>query len=247
MKTRAFSDEDLALYLDGEASETLIQEIEAARLKDTKLSSELDRMRVAQAAFVADQDSFLAAAPPMPGLPAPARSAVPWAPALGGMVAGLVIAAGLAWPFLSKDDPDWRDVVANYQSLYVTETLAGAVEPQSALDAKLVELSGVLGIDLTALPDIDGLDYRRAQQLGYEGAPLAQLTFLTHDGGPVALCILRTSGPDSENIQADTLSGLSAFSWVDNGFGVLLIGPQGDATLPEAATMFRAALRDAAA
>lgn len=247
MKTRAFSDEDLTRFLDGEASETLTLEIEAARLKDTKLSADLDNMRAAQAAFVADQDAFLSAAPPMPDFPAPSRKAVPWAPALGGMAAGLIIAAGLAWPLLSKDNPDWRDVIANYQSLYVTETLSGAVDPQHSLDAKLTELSGVLGIDLTTLPDVDGLNYRRAQQLGFRGAPLAQLTYLTPDGGPVALCILRVAGPNSDGIEAETLEGMAAFSWVDNGYGVLLIGPLDDTTLPEAATIFRAALKDAAA
>ena len=247
MTKRVFSDEDLTLFLDGEASEAVAQEIEAALITDPALVASLDEMRAAQAAFVADQDALLAVAPPIPDLPGAAQTTFPWVAAFGGMAAGLVIAAGLSWSILTQDAPDWRDVVANYQSLYVTETLAGPVEPESALEAKLTDLSGVLGLDLTTLPTVDGLEYRRAQQLGYLGTPLAQLTFLTPDGGPVALCILRVGGPNSDGIEAETLEGMAAFSWVDNGYGVLLIGPQGDTTLPDAATVFRAALRDAAA
>lgn len=247
MTQRAFSEDDLTLFLDGEAPDPLAKEIEAALSKDKDLAAYLDSMRSGQAQFVADQEALLSAAPALPDLPAPVRPPRAWAPALAGLAAGLVIATGVSWSLSTDEEPDWRAVVANYQSLYVTETLTGPAETQSARDAKLLELSGVLGIDLTDLPDVDGLLYRRAQQLGYQGHPLAQLTFLTAEGGPVALCILHQDAPGSAGIEASTLDGMAAYSWVDNGFGVLLIGPQGDSTLPEAATIFRAALKDAAA
>lgn len=245
MTERAFSDEDLALFLDGEASEALTREIESALAQDPSLSAEVNSLRAAQASYVSAQEDLLSLSPAMPELPRRERGMPAMLPAFVGLAAGLVIAATVSWSLLSKPEPGWREVVANYQSLYVTETLSGVAEPQSISKAKLTELSEVLGLDLTNLPEVDGLAYRRAQQLGYKGAPLAQLTFLTANGGPVALCILRTGGADSSEIEADTLEGMAAYSWVDDGFGVLLIGPLGDSTLSEAAQTFRAALKGA--
>ncbi|MEO0370211.1 MAG: hypothetical protein AAF231_02035 [Pseudomonadota bacterium] len=248
---RSFTDEDLTAYLDGEASAALTHDIEKQLEDDPALAAELQALRAAEAAFTADQDALLSLAPSMPALPATPRTTPAWITALGGMAAGLVIAAGFTWSLMSGQgsgqDPDWRAVVANYQSLYVTETLAGVAEPQSVSEAKLAELSGVLGLDLTDLPKVDGLNYRRAQQLGYQGTPLAQLTFLTEDGGPVALCILQVGGPDSDGVETQVLDGLAAYSWVDNGYGVLLIGPLDDARLEGAAETFRNALKDPAA
>ncbi len=96
---------------------------------------------------------------------------------------GVIAAIGVTWSTWQTQEEGWRDVVANYQSLYVTETLA-QVDQQRA---DLKRLSGALGIDLTALPEVEGLSFKRAQQLGFNGRPLAQLTFLTAEGGPVAL------------------------------------------------------------
>ncbi|MEL7012458.1 MAG: hypothetical protein AAFO72_04175 [Pseudomonadota bacterium] len=247
MTERGFSDEDLALFLDGEAPDGLTREIETALAQDPSLAAELDSLRAAEAAFVSAQENLLSLAPATPNLPRHKARAPALAPAFAGLAAGLVIAATVSWSLLSKPEPGWREVVANYQSLYVTETLSGVTEPQGVSEAKLIALSEVLGLDLTNLPEVDGLAYRRAQQLGYKGAPLAQLTFLTANGGPVALCILRTGGADTSGIETDTLDGMAAYSWVDNGFGVLLIGPLGDNTLSEAAQTFRAALNGAPA
>lgn len=249
MTQRSFSDEDLASFLDGEAADALTREIEMALAEDPALTAHVKDLQSAQVAYVAAQEEMLSLAPEMPDLPASVQGAKSagfgWAPACCGLAAGLAIAAAVSWSLLADKEPDWRDVVANYQSLYVTETLSGVSEPQSVSEAKLAELSGVLGLDLTGLPNVDGLAYRRAQQLGYKGTPLAQLTFLTADGGPVALCVLHVGGQDSTTIEAETLEGMAAFSWVDNGYGVLLIGPTGDQSLPQAAEAFRAALRGA--
>lgn len=245
MTKRRFSDEELAAFLDGEADDALTEAVEAQLAVDTALAQSLEGMRAATDAFKADQEAVLSLAPAMPAVPVQQNSGFMWPAAFGGLAAGLVIAAGISWAALSKPEPDWRAVVANYQSLYVTETLAGVAEPQSVSDAKLAELSEVLGIDLQALPQVGGLAYRRAQQLGYKGTPLAQLTFLTDDGGPVALCLLHVGGPDSDGIEAQVLDGLSAYSWTDNGFGVLLIGPLGNERLEGAAKAFRSALQSA--
>lgn len=247
MTKRAFSAEDISRFLDGEASDALTREIETALIHDADLAVELNDLRAAQSSFIKAQEDLLSLAPAIPDLPQPTPQRTALFPAFAGLAAGLAIAAIASWSLLKEPDPDWRAVVANYQSLYVTETLSGVTEPQNVSVAKLAELSEVLGLDLTNLPEVEGLAYRRAQQLGYKGIPLAQLTFLTDGGGPVALCILRTDEVDSNGIEAQTLEGMAAFSWVTNGFGVLLIGPQGDSTLLNAAETFKDALNGASA
>ena len=240
----SFSDDDLSCYLDGEASRELAKHIEAAQANDPALSQRIEEMRAATARFYSGLDAMLAHAPAMPDLPPPSSSRQPaWGMAITGALAGAAAAAAavvmIARP---APEPGWRDVVASYQSLYVTETLVSVDQPVAVSTAKLQDLSQTLGFDLTNLPEVDGMTYKRSQQLGYKGRPLAQLTFLTDQGGPVALCIVHTGGTDSASINSEILEGMSAYSWTQDGYGILLIGPQGGSTLENAAEQFRAAL-----
>ncbi len=241
-----FSDQDLSAHLDDEATPELSEAIRAALADDAELRARLEALQAGQAQFAQAMEAALAAAPPMPDVPraAPARSPHVWPVGLAGVAAGIALALGLGWNVSAPAEPGWRAVVANYQSLYVTETLAEVDLTPEAQAADLERLSSELGLDLTDLPEVDGLSFRRAQQLGFKGKPLAQLTFLTADGGPVALCIIRTNGETTPEITAEVLSGLDAFSWTDNGYGVLLVGPQGDTSLEDAAETFRKALEN---
>ncbi|WP_299850682.1 hypothetical protein [uncultured Roseovarius sp.] len=243
-----FSDQDLSCYLDGETSGPMSEAIDRALATDPALRQRLAELKAGEEAFAAAMVAAAQAAPAMPeiaqSLPVPANR--PLRAGLAGVAVGAVAAIGLAWNLWQTPEADWHDVVANYQSLYVTETLAQVDLSPAAQKADLDRLSKGLGIDLTVLPQVAGLSFKRAQQLGYRGKPLAQLTFLTADGGPVALCIIETGSETSDAINAAVLSGLDTYSWTDNGFGVLLVGPKGQKGLENAAEMFRSALKDAA-
>ena len=241
------SDQDLSAYLDGEVPAGVAKAIENSLAQDAALKARLSELEAGQSHFTSVMQAALEAAPDMPPLPSarPEPAASTWRVALAGVAVGAIAALGLTWGLWRAPDDTWRDVVANYQSLYVTETLSPVdLSPEAQL-ADLQRVSKELGIDLTALPDVAGLTFKRAQQLGYKGKPLAQLTYLAADGGPVALCILRTGAETSPDIASDVLSGLDSYSWTDNGFGVLLVGPQGADGLKDAAETFRAALRKA--
>ncbi len=245
-----FSDQELSCYLDGEAPDDLARAIACALETDPALTARLDALKAGEAAFVRAMDKALIAAPVMPALddsPAVQRAAArtPWTYGLAGVAAGVIAAIGLSWQFSPSNEPGWRDVVASYQSLYVTETLALVNQTPAAQQADLERLSASLGIDLTSLPEAPGLSFKRAQQLGFKGKPLAQLTFLTTDGGPVALCIVRTGGDTSPDMTAEVLSGLDTYTWTHDGYGVLLVGPKGSPYLEEAAETFRSALNNA--
>lgn len=241
-----FSDQDLSAYLDDEAAADVSDAIREALPGDPVLRARLDRLRAGQDDFVAAMAVALTAAPKMPELPEPVaqRTVGAWPFGLAGVAAGAVLALGVGWSIWHTPDPGWRDVVANYQSLYVTETLAPVDLTPEAQQADLQRLSAGLGLDLTALPEVSGLAFKRAQQLGFNGQPLAQLTFLTADGGPVALCILRTGADTSAGITAEVLSGLDTYSWTEDGYGVLLVGPKGADGLENAAEILRAALKN---
>lgn len=239
-----FSDQDLSCYLDGEASADMMAAIADALARDPVLRARLEELKAGEDSFAAAMTVALKSAPALPEItpapPAPANHS--WRI---GMAVGAAAALGLSWNIWQAPEAGWRDVVASYQSLYVTETLALVDQSPAAQQADLERLSEGLGIDLTGLPEVDGLSFKRAQQLGYRGKPLAQLTFLTAGGGPVALCIVETGGGTSADIRAEVLSGLDTYSWTDNGFGVLLVGPKGEKGLGNAAEMFRSALKDA--
>lgn len=245
-ESAGFSDQDLSAYLDGEAADDVSDAIGAALSGDPGLRARLDEMRAGQDAFAEAMATALSAAPPMPDLPDPLsqRGTRVWPVGLAGVAAGAVLALGAGWSLWHTPDPGWRDVVANYQSLYVTETLAPLERTPEAQQADLQRLSAGLGIDLTGLPEISGLSFKRGQQLGFNGKPLAQLTFLAADGGPVALCILRNGAATSPGITAEVLSGLDTYSWTEDGFGILLLGPQGTDGLENAAETLRKALKN---
>ena len=243
-----FSDQDLSAYLDDEAPAELSAAIRSALQSDPALRARLEELQAGQEAFVTAMEEVLQSAPTMPELPrAVTHSQRVWPLGLAGVAAGAALALGLGWSGIVAPDPGWRDVVANYQSLYVTETLAPVALTPQEQQADLQRVSEGLGLDLSALPQVAGLTYKRAQQLGYKGQPLAQLTFLTAEGGPVALCILRTGSETSPGITAEVLSGLDTYSWSEDGFGILLVGPRGETGLENAAKIFRAALKKTAA
>jgi anti-sigma factor RsiW len=244
---RDFSDQDLSCYLDGEADPALVSDIEAALAEDAALQARLNALRAGQQRFTQALDAALELAPDMPAIPlhpANANRAVSNLKAgLAGIAIGALAALGLTYALApDAQKSDWINDVAVYQSLYVAETLAAVNLTPQENQAKLAQISRALGFDLTHLPQVSGLTLKRAQQLGYNGRPLAQVTFVNAAGSPVALCVTRTNAPDSTKIRFEMVQGLRAYIWNKNGFGLLLIGPPDDPELEKAAEIYRATL-----
>lgn len=154
------------------------------------------------------------------------------------MIAGLVIGV-----FASRPDAGpvgWHAYVASYQALYVTDTLAEVTQSPEATATQLAKVSGKLGRPLGAATTIPGLTYKRAQVLGFNGAPLAQLAYLGKDGAPLALCILAKT--EAAALETMKLEGMEAASWSDGNYAYLLIGGQDAEQIAQAATHLKAAL-----
>jgi len=80
-----------------------------------------------------------------------------------------------------------------------------------------------VGLDLTALAQVDGLRFHRAQQLGFNGKPLIQIAYTLPDGTPVAICIL-PNGSDPRGPRFQQVEGMQSADWTTGSHGVLIIG-----------------------
>lgn len=239
-RNEKFSDDDLGLYLDGEADAELVASVETALATDADLSERLNALRATTANFTEIYKTVLDLAPNAPSYLSHAeKPGRPVLLALASMVAGAAVMFGGLTLWQPAEQPGWRAVVANYQSLYVAETLTGAMPDPAQQEVLLAQLAKKLGFGLDDLPEIDGLTFVRAQELGFNGKPLAQLTFLTAQNQPVALCIIKTGKETTNTIEPEELFGLSTYSWTQDGYGILLIGPNENRGLQDAAEQFR--------
>ena len=240
---RDFSDETLTAYLDQEADPELVRDIETALTTDSNLVARLAALRFPKDALADAFGQQLTAAPAMPSLPpkaetTPITANLPEPPrwgflsgAVSGLAAGFLGAVFLGWSqFFAPEEqqPGWLDVVANYQGLYVPETLNLRTKDQNAngsaeQDLDLAALSEAVGADLSVLKSVEGLAFKRAQQLGFRGKTLIQIAYTLPDGTPVAICIL-PSGNQQSGPRSQVLSGMAASDWTTGTHGVLIIG-----------------------
>jgi hypothetical protein len=151
-----------------------------------------------------------------------------WAAAIAAAVV-IFVAGGAAGYLLLPQlnppaPPGWRQVVAEYQGLMTTDTLAAIPNDPDVVAAELSAASGKLSLaldpDKLVLPDAA---LKRAEILDFRGKPLVQLAYLTAGSGPVALCIIANGRPD-EAQAFETREGFNIVFWTDNGRGYMLIG-----------------------
>ncbi|MEO0943837.1 MAG: zf-HC2 domain-containing protein [Pseudomonadota bacterium] len=233
------TDEQLTAYLDGELDAAEIARINAALATSPELTERLAALDFPVADIRAAFDRTLDAAPAAPTLPkVQKKTALPW---LAAVAAAAVLGFGLGGIVLRQAAPDWTEVVANYQSLYVTDTLSAPPLAPETQRINVAALSGQLGVDLVPLIDLDDIQFRRAQMLGYEGAPLVQMAYLADDAVPIAICVTPISGGDTSVTQS-RLFGMEAASWTTNGHGYLIIGGDDPALIEALAERVRAAI-----
>ena len=148
--------------------------------------------------------------------------------AAGRTLAGLVPGTGetpRATPDLIAADALWVERVADYQSLYVPETVgdAGGLEAGRRTLERIARETGLA----TGIPDLSAFGYAfaRAQRLGYEGDPLVQLVYTAPGKLPLALCHMPRDGADAPLVTAER-SGLATASWAAAGQRFVLVGEE---------------------
>ena len=229
MKRREFTEEELVAYLDGELSADRRTEIEQALTTDPALSDRLSELRVDTSAIKSAFDGLLDDAPDHRPLAKPLQPTRRRLARLGGLAAALILVAALGFTAGRLAGPDeaadWRMAVAEYQLLYRTETLNHLARGAEEIESERVRVTRRLGLDIAGplLADLEGLNYRRAQLLGFEAAPLAQFAFLDQMDRPVAFCVTPSDEAD-RGVETAKMKGLAAASWVSGGYAFLVIG-----------------------
>lgn len=247
MRTGIIRDEELVAFLDDEIDPARRALVEAELAGDADLRRRLDALTIDRAVIRDAFGSLQNHAPVLPDLPVQAskpglrRRMMPFMAA--SFVGGLGIGAVLAFS-LGESRAGWKDYVASYQALYVSSTLSEVEQPRALKLAELAAVTNAIGkpIDLDVFTEESGLDYRRAQILGFEGKPLAQFAFLSRSGAPLALCIINMGDAADQPVTAEVREGLSAASWAKGGYAFLLIGGTDNRIVETAAHRFAALL-----
>lgn len=258
-------DEDLTAFLDGEASPELSTRIEAELAQSTALQDRLALLDAGMAGLREDWARVMDLAPVTPDVEGAVAAATGpgvapgrfWSGAAMGAMAAAVAAAALWFVVAAPQGPAvhpggvdvaaadpmieaWHHEVAAYHALYTEQTLA-AETTSAARAAQLETLSQVIGRDLTVLPDVAPLTYRRAQPLGFKGKPLIQIAFLAEGGIPMALCIVQ-NGRGADALRSTEIQGMAATAWADENHRFLLIGGTDPEVITKAAEAFAATL-----
>jgi len=237
------TDSTLVAYLDGELPETERGELEARLRIDAALKRRLDYLATGARPFADAFDALVTGAPTerLQRNLAQARIkavAGSWSRRpLATLAAGLLIfAVGAALGFgllrvvqqpneiaESVAADAWREVVAEYLTLYTSETLADIPEDAAQRARELSTIAGKLAIDISpdevALPD---LAFKRAQLLDLDGQPLAQIAYLSRFG-PVAFCVIKDDQPDAGR-EFEERHGQRIVYWSKGGHAFMLIG-----------------------
>lgn len=232
MIMRRFSDEELTAYLDEELTAADAQAVSAALDSDPALRARLNSLTFDRDSLDAAFTALLTEAPDPPAMRDADKAATDrtkkrtrWAVAAAAAV-GFVIGASTL-PLLPLDGPDsWQQAAAIYHKLYVTETLIPVTPSDEQLSLELARVSESLqrDISLGELEGLDALSPRRAQILSFADQPLVQIAFLSDDGVPVALCILRSDEAEETAIDIREMEGMSAATWSRDGYEFMLIG-----------------------
>ncbi len=156
--------------------------------------------------------------------------------AVGGALAAS-FAAGLWVPVPFRLNPGefpdepWVQAVAQYQALYVRETVDRVAEDPERTRALLTAFAEHARTRI-AVPDLRpaGLAFRRAQRLAVGDSPLIQMMYLPAVGKPMSLWVLHVARGDA-GVISRRVDGVGVTTWRRNGLAYVMVAdmPIGDA------------------
>lgn len=246
------SDEQLVAYLDNQLDSEQRQRIDAAVSEDPMLGLRLQWLNRSSLPFKAAYDELGRQAPldrlqaMLDTLPSPARPPLSrrwFLAAAAGLVVSGVLADRLflGWQ-AAQEKSNWRELVADYMTLYVPQTLEHLPGDETAQRMQLRTIDERLGLNLApaqlALPRAE---LKRAQILEYDGVPIAQISYLDPVHGPMALCITR-SNSGSRHFAQERRRGMNIVYWADIQHAWMLIGHNPMAQMEDMAKVLRGRL-----
>ncbi len=243
---RVFSDEELTAYLDSESDQIVSDEIQRRLADDAELAERLEHLSLDRLQIKSSFEELLTMAPETPAfLTQEEQPRSGFQQLRYGLIAATAIlcllAGGVAGNLWQQPrDEAWHEFVATYQALYINGTLAHVNQTPDSAQTELDRVSQSIGkvLELAKLSGNADLDYKRAQILGFEGQPLAQLTFLSKVGAPIALCIIRSNEADESAIRVAKHRGMSSAYWSKDGYEYFLIGGEDEQLIERSAQQF---------
>jgi anti-sigma factor RsiW len=240
-----FTDEQLVAFLDGEFEHTPAEEIKAALAHSDELNARLKQLTLNKSAMSDAFGALNQTAPSYEDIMG-VDEAQTTRDYTGFMkiAAVAIVAAGIgifASPIIQQDRfEDWHEYVAAYQALYSTETLVHVNNSQTVAEDELKRVISTLEKDIS-IADLqidEKLEYKRGQVLEYQGRPLVQLAFLSSDGAPVALCIMKSQSQNAANVSTGEIENMQSAYWSSGSFDYMLIGPISATEIENYATEF---------
>lgn len=216
-------DADLVALLDGALPSADAEALRTDIAADPALRARWEALDVDLAGLRTQADTLLASAPPVPAAATVAPRGSVATLAMAASVALALVLGGVLVGTRLGGAEDWRDYAAAYHLLYQPETLAAPVVG----DGGVAHVSEVLGHDLSALTEVEGLNFRRAQVLGWEGETLVQFAYLDASGRPVAVCVMATNDGAQAALTQER-HGLSTTTIPAGALQVLVIGPDAE-------------------
>lgn len=235
------NEETLMLYLDGKLTPTEQQLLEEALQHDAHLREQLSWLEASQLPYKTAFEEVTQ--PPVPEdtkdwvnnlckqqVQSQYQSKTMY---LGGIAVFFCIGLFFGYGFaLNKDKQntlDWVTPIAQYQSLYVKETIEPLAFNPSLTNGVLEQVKNRYGLELS-IPDLTqlGKDFKRIQFLEMEGQPVLQLVYKDEQGLPLALCVVINRDAFSEEI-APSLTNhkhIKSLTWQANHTGITLLGKQ---------------------
>lgn len=130
---------------------------------------------------------------------------------------------------------DWVTEVAGYHKVYAAQARHLVEVPASDSEHLVSWLSKETGVPFT-VPDLSaqGLTFEGGRLLVAAGKPVGQLMYRDASGAVIALCFIASDKPAMDPTARD-LEGYDVLVWGKPGARFIVIGPKGDARLPEVA------------
>lgn len=246
----SYSDQELLAFLNGEVDARRAEQIEQTMRVDRELEHRvmaLDPVAAPVREAMTDLPGRMVLAElERVALDGENRggSRTPWMKLAAVLVLGAVLGSGAMW-LAGPSSDDWRGRVAQYQSLYVADTVRLTVASADVLERQLEVAGEKLGrpLDQTSLEAPASLRLARVQVLGLDDAPLIQIVYQDAEGTPFALCVT-TAGPrgGSNEPSSEMLHGLATTAWEDGSFRYIFVGGEDLGKTGEVASRLKSVL-----
>ncbi|MBA5235658.1 hypothetical protein H2Y54_03715 [Pectobacterium aroidearum] len=260
--TPPYSDEAIVAWLDDEMNEADAQRFKALLEGDAQLAERVAELMKSQLDFEAAFAPLLNKAPEaamqarLETLMTNAPTSAPPSPHAGvsrrSLIAAslsfLLIGSGLGYlarspRMILSDSEKIRDLEAQYMSLYRTETLLDADNTAQTLQRGLSRTAQDMGLHLNEQQlTLHDAELKMVRLLRYDNIPIAQITWMHAEYGPMALCISPERQATSTALNNEQRHDMQVVWWYAHHYQFVLIGRSPVTSMTESARRLQTSL-----